>query len=73
LLQGAEKMFHTGQPTWPVERTLLTSGQLDALLVSNKGGGKWIDTPHLAKIKYESAFDWQQPPAPPPARPIQGQ
>lgn len=73
LLQGAEKMFHTGQPTWPVERTLITSGQLDSLLVSNKKNGEWIETPHLARIKYESSFDWQQPPAPPPDRPINGQ
>ena len=73
LLKGAEQMYQTGKPAWPVERTLMTSGQLDSLLVSNKRGGEWIDTPHLAKIKYESVFDWKQPPPPPPDRPIEAQ
>jgi hypothetical protein len=68
LLKGAEQMYHTGKPTWPVERTLMTSGQLDSLLISNKKGGDWIETPHLAKIRYQSSFNWQQPPPPPPDR-----
>lgn len=73
LLKGAEQMFHTGQPTWPVERTLMTSGQLDSLLLSNKQGGQWVETPHLAKLHYESKFDWKQPPPPPPDRKIDAQ
>ncbi len=72
LLAGIEKMFHTGKPTWPVERTLLTSGTLDALLISKKNGGKRLATPYLA-ISYSSSLNWLQPPPPPPGRPIQGQ
>jgi hypothetical protein len=72
LLQGAERMIHTGRPTWPPERTLLTSGALDALLVSYAAGGKTIPTPQL-KIRYLPTHTWQQPPEPPTARPIAGQ
>jgi hypothetical protein len=72
LLKGAEQMIHTGQPTWPPERTLLTSGALDALLVSNKASGKIIPTPQL-KIAYQPTHTWQQPPEPPMGRPIDKQ
>src|SRR5690606_3611740 len=71
-LMGVEKMMQTGKPTWPVERTLLTSGVLDALLISKRDGGKPITTPWL-DVQYESHWDWRQPPAPPPGRPIDGQ
>jgi hypothetical protein len=72
LLKGVEQMIHTGQPTWPPERTLLTSGALDALLVSKKDGGKTIPTPQL-KINYQPTYSWHQPPEPPKGRPIGGQ
>ncbi len=69
LVQGIEKMIHTSQPTWPPERTLLTSGALDALLVSRKADGKPIDTPQL-KIAYQPTYAWRQPPPPPANRPL---
>jgi hypothetical protein len=72
LLLGIERMMLTGRPTWPVERTLLTSGTLDALLRSKRDGGRKIDTPELG-IRYESEWNWQQPPDPPPGRPLDGQ
>jgi hypothetical protein len=72
LLDGIEKMMHTGEPTWRVERTLLTTGMLDALLISLKQGGKRLPTPQL-HIEYTNTWRWKMPPPPPPNRPIQGQ
>jgi hypothetical protein len=71
LLEGIESMIHSGLPASPAERTLLTSGALDQLLVSKKEGGRRLETPQL-KIRYSNPYDWRQPPPPPPDRPIQG-
>ena len=49
-------MIHTGQPAYPVERTLLTTGVMDALMHSLAAGGKRIDTPELT-IRY-AAVNW---------------
>lgn len=68
LVNGVESMMLTGKPAWPVERTLLTSGVLDALLQSHTQGGKRIETPYL-HISYRSTWRWKQPPPPPPGRP----
>ena len=51
LVQGIEKMFETRKPTYPAERTLLTSGILEAILDSKVEKGRRIETPHLS-VKY---------------------
>jgi len=61
LLNGIEQMFLTGKPTWPVERTVLTSGALDDLLRSLTAGGTRIETPHLM-MSYQSDWNWTEPP-----------
>lgn len=72
LVDGVDRMMHTGVPSWPVERTLMTSGTLDALLISKKNNGQPLDTPYL-KFPYRSDWTWKEPPAPPPDRPIDAQ
>lgn len=52
-MNNVEKMFLTGKPSYPVERTLLTTGLTAAGVESIFREQKRIDTPHLA-IRYEA-------------------
>jgi hypothetical protein len=49
-----EEMFLTGAPTYPVERTLLTTGVLEAALEARYQGQVRLETPHLS-VRYEPA------------------
>lgn len=60
LLQGIEGLMQTGQPSWPVERTLFSSVVLDTALTSKRDGGVWLLTPALHR-SYASDWNWQQP------------
>ncbi|MFP3895290.1 MAG: hypothetical protein ACLFV5_00425 [Anaerolineales bacterium] len=51
LSLNVEEMFLTGQPTYPVERTLLTTGILATAMVSRHCDHVKLYTPHLA-IEY---------------------
>jgi hypothetical protein len=68
LLHGIEQMMLTGKPSWNVERTLLTSGALDALLLSLKEDQRRVETRYLM-LRYQPSWRWAEPPPPPPMRP----
>ena len=54
LVNHAEKMFLTGKPSYPVERTLLTTGLTAGGVESLYRDEKRYQTPHLA-IRYEAS------------------
>ena len=58
LSHAIQYTFTKQQEPWPAERTLLTSGMVDAVMTSWNNNGKAVPTPHL-KISYQAA-DWSQ-------------
>lgn len=54
LVKNIEIMFETGKAPYPVERTMLTSGILDFALESRFQGYKKLDTPELARVRYQT-------------------
>ncbi len=56
LVRAIEAMMQTGHPPYPVERTLLTTGILDAVMTSAAEKNRAVETKHLA-IRYQPT-DW---------------
>ena len=56
LLRAIDHTIQTNHPAYPVERTLLTTGILDAVMISKSERNRRVETPHL-EIKYKPA-DW---------------
>src|SRR5205823_2908924 len=54
LVHHIETMFLTGKPSYPVERTLLTTGMLASAVESLAKGQTRIETPHLARASYQA-------------------
>jgi hypothetical protein len=61
LVHGISQMIRTGKPSHPVERTLLVSGTLEALMDSAHQGSKRVETPEL-KVAYKAPVkSWYAP------------
>jgi hypothetical protein len=67
LLRAIESLVRTSHAPYPVERTLLTGGVLDAVMTSAAEEGRRVETPHLA-ISYQPT-DWPHATGTPP-RPV---
>lgn len=55
-VSALERFFETGKPPYPAERTLLTTGILDAAMTSHHRRGERIDTPEL-EVRYAAPAD----------------
>jgi hypothetical protein len=58
LVAKMEEMFSTGSAPYPVRRTLLTSGVLEACLNSREHFNQRLETPHLA-VTYQTTTESQ--------------
>jgi hypothetical protein len=56
LVAQIEKLLETGRPPYPVARTLLTTGILDAAMESHHRRGLRIETPEL-DVLYQAPAD----------------
>jgi hypothetical protein len=59
LASKIEQMYATRKAPYPVQRTLLTGGILEACLTSRSRENQKIETPHLAAIRYQSPAESQ--------------
>jgi hypothetical protein len=64
LLRAIEHTVHTGKAAYPAERTLLTTGVLDAVMRSAAQKNRLVKTPELA-IRYQPV-EWPFAPGAPP-------
>lgn len=52
LVKAIDSMIQTGHAPYPVQRTLLTTGILDAVMTSKSENHRRVETPHL-EIRYQ--------------------
>ncbi len=56
LVANIEKLFETSRPPYPIERTLLTTGALEAAMDSHFRRGRRVETPSL-DMRYNAPSD----------------
>jgi hypothetical protein len=56
LASTIEKMLESGKPSYPVERTLLTTGILEVAMTAHHFRGTRLETPHL-EVHYSAPVD----------------
>jgi hypothetical protein len=66
LSLNTQELFLTGRPQYPVERTLLVTGALDALMNSRHRGHVRLETPHLDVAYHASDREPIRPKGPRP-------
>ncbi len=52
LTHNLESMYLSGEATYPVERTLLTTGILDAVMTSRFEDHRRVETPWMQNVAY---------------------
>lgn len=68
LVKAIESMLQTGHAPYPVERTLLTTGMLEAGMIGKSQNGRRIETPYL-KIAYQPTdYPFATDPVPEPIK-----
>ncbi len=65
LVKAIDALVQTGHPPYPAERTLLTTGILDAVMVSKSEKNRRVETKHLSDIRYQPT-EWPFAAEPPP-------
>jgi hypothetical protein len=68
LVKAIDSMMQTGHAAYPVERTLLTTGILDAVMTSKAEKNRRVETPHL-EIAYKPVdYPFATDPVPKPIK-----
>jgi hypothetical protein len=68
LLRAIDAMIQTGHAVYPVERTLLTTGVLEAVMISKSEKSRRVPTPHLDFRYTPTNWDFAIDPIPQPIK-----